>query len=501
MKKLAFLGILLVVSNATLLGQQVQEIDSLFTVLNQQRGFSGNILIAEKGKVIYEKSFGYSNYEDKSPLTSQHMFNVASVSKTITAVAVMQLVERGLLQLNDEISQFLGPFPYEDICLGHLLTHTSGLPKVQTQPFRKEISGKGYSNKELLDVYTQVALKPYFAPGTKYNYANTNYIFLGLIIEKVSGLPFDHYLRKYIFEPAGMDHTFLFKRGIPKRLQQNVVSYYRKPKWLSNRFHLVDTLSANRDDQATFDQVYGASSIHTTTGDLLKFHTALQNGELLSESTRKQMYAPIALGGKKEYTLNAASNYPALLSAGWRVAKDSTAGKIVFHSGGFQGGRSFFIRNLQKDQCIILLTNNIETDRYTFTAPMRMLNGLPYQLDRISLPRVVANAYLSKGISAAVKQYHQHERDDAYIPFVDFDFEEIGAELMETGDAQAAIEIFKLYTAKFPDEYAWGLLGDAHLMSGNTSKALDCFKKSVSINPDYEHSLKAIRKIEGTQGK
>ncbi|GAB5473342.1 MAG: serine hydrolase [Maribacter sp.] len=501
MKRLSFLLVLMAVSNTALQAQQLAEIDSVFTVLNQQRGFNGNILIAEKGKIIYERSFGFSNYDDRTPLRPQHMFNVASVSKTITAVATMQLVERGLLNLNDDLTKHLSGLPYQGIRIQHLLSHTSGLPKVQIHPFRKEISGKRYTNEELLEVYTRVAPELYFSPGSNYNYANTNYIFLALIIEKISKLSFEQFLQQHIFEPSGMHRTFLFERNVPLHLQKNVVSYYRKPKWLSKRFHLVDTLAANIEDSATFDNIYGASSIHTTAGDLLKFHTALQNNVLLSIASLTKMYDPITLNGKKEFTINEKSNYPAVVGTGWQVAKDSTVGKIVYHSGGFQGGRSFMIRNLKKDQCVILLTNNVETDRYTFTTPMRILNRAPYQLDRISLPRLFSNEYISNGIAVAVSTYQKYKNDTAYVPFVDYDFEEIGTELMNAGDLDAAVKIFELYADTFPDEYSWSMLGDAHLLSGNESKALECFEKSLSINSEYGHSKNAVLKIKGGNGK
>lgn len=501
MKKLVLLLAFAAFSNGTVQAQRLKEIDSVFTVLNKQRGFSGNILIAEKGKVIYERSFGFSNYDKRTPLASNHMFNIASVSKTITAVAVMQLIEQGLVSLEDDITTYLEHLPYKGIQIQHLLTHTSGLPKVQIQPFRKEISGKGYTNEELLEVYSQIAPELYFSPGSNYNYANTNYIFLALIIEKVSGMPFDQFLQQHIFEPSGMLQTFLFERNVPQHLKKNVASYYRKPKWLSKQFHLVDTLAANIEDSATFDKVYGASSIHTTTRDLFKFHTALQNGVLLSKDMLRIMYTPNRLSSKKEYTVNGKSNYPAVLGEGWRVANDSSAGKIVFHSGGFQGGRSFLIRNLNKDQCVILLTNNVETNRYTFSAPMRILNHAPYQLDRISLPRLFSDEYLTNGITEAVGAYRKHKGDINYVPFVEYDFEEIGSELMETGDINSAIKTFELYTDEFPDEYSWAMLGDAYLTSGNESKALHCFEKSLSVNPEYKHSINAVFEIKGGNGK
>lgn len=496
MKNLLIQLRLIFLATSLLSAQQIREIDSIFKILSANDRFSGNILIAEKGKIIYEKSFGFSNRSTEEPLGPQNIFNVASVSKTFTAVATMQLVEEGLLHLDDDISTHLTELPYKNILIKHLLSHTSGLPKVQIQPFRKHISGKKFTNKELIATFSKIAPKLHFEPGADYNYANTNYILLALIIEKISGKGFDEFLRKQILEKCDMQQTFLFRRRVPKQNEKAVVSYYRKPKWLSDAFQLVDTLAANIEDETTFGKIYGASSIHTTARDILKFHNALQNGILLSKASLQKMYTPIKLGSKTTYGINKASNYPSVLGLGWKIAKDSTKGKMVYHFGGFQGGRSFLIRNVQKDQCVIILTNNVETERYTFTAPMRVLNQAQYKLDRISLPRIFSNEYLKNGIDSALLKYKNYENDTIYIPFIAWDFEEIGTELLDTKDYQAAVKVFELYSLKFPDEYSWAMLGDALLLSGDRSKALDCFEKSLGVNPKYEHSKLAVQKIK-----
>lgn len=496
MKKLVFLLSLALLTSCFLLAQQVNEIEKVFSALNQKGRFSGNILIAEKGEVVFEKSFGFSNRSKKIPLRANNIFNIASVSKTITAIATMQLVEQGLLCLDDDITTYLTDLPYINITVKHLLSHTSGLPKVQIQPFRKEISRKGYTNKEILRTYARIAPKPYFDSGADYNYANTNYIFLALIIEKVSGKDFNAFLKHNIFDVCKMKETHLFERRVPQQFKERVVDYYRKPNWLSDRFQNVDSLAENIEDAATFDEVYGASSIHTTARDLLKFHNALQNGTLLSNRSLQKMYNPLQLSNKLAYTIDAASNYTSLLGLGWKIAQDSTKGKIVYHAGGFQGGRSFFIRNIEKDQCVIILTNNEETDRYTFTSPMRILNEASYQLDKISLPRLFSNEYLKNGINSALERYRKYEKEDDYTSFISWDFEEIGTELLETKDYEAAIRVFELYTIKFPDEYSWSMLGDAYLLFGNKLKALKCFKQSLAHNSEFEHSRQAVHEIE-----
>ncbi len=435
---------------------RLNTIDNTLTTLSIENRFSGNILIAEKGKIIYEKSFGYAS-DNKTLLSSNSIFNIASVSKTITAISIMILEERGLLSLDDNLMLYFPELPYRNITIKNLLTHSSGLMRIQSQPFRKEIEGKGFDNSQIIDLIQKINPELRFESGSDFYYANTNFIILGAIVKKVSKKSFDEFLNENIFQKAAMTQSFLKEKRIPKTLQNQLISYYRRPIWLSDKFQSIDTLQENISNKLTFSNVYGASSIYTTTRDLLKLHYALQGEKILKNVSLQKMYYPFKMKNNREYTINATSNYPAFSGLGWRVAKDSTKGKIVFHSGGLRGGRSFFIRNIDKNQCIIMLTNNEEMDRYNFTFPMRVLNNQEYLLDKISLARTFSSEYLNNGIKSALKKYHQFKNDEHYNEFVGFDFEEIGAELIEKKDTHAAIELYKLYTTEFSDEYSWSM--------------------------------------------
>lgn len=494
---LIFLLILLMSSCSEQKDERIIEIDDLLNLLHSENSFNGNVLVAEKGKIIYEKSFGMSNIETDDKLDTESIFNIASVSKTFTAISILLLEERGLLNLKDKIKTYFPDFPYENITIENLLTHTSGLYRIQSELIRNKIDQKGLTNSEVIKVYEDVKPKSYFEPGTNYKYANTNYILLALIVEKVSKLPYNDFINANIFDKAGMKNTFLKKKRVPEGMQNNIVSYYRKPKWLSNTLVIIDTLQENMKERSTFKNNYGASTIHTTARDLLKYHTSLQNGDIINSTSLSKMYTPFKLTNGKEYTVNPKSNYPSLSGLSWRIAKDDTAGETVFHAGGFRGGRTFFIRNITKNQCIILLTNNDLTDRYTFTVPMRILNGLTYQTDKKSLPRFFSIEYTKNGIESALQKYRKFENDEKFKPFIDWDFEEIGAELNEIGDFKATIELYKLYTEKYPkDEFSWSLLGDAYYNYGNKKDALANFKKSLKINPKSKYVIEMIQKLE-----
>ena len=490
-------AVLLILSFACLSDQRIERIDHIFSELHQENKFNGMILIAERGRTIYEKSFGFADYDKKALFKPDSMTNIASVSKVFTAVAIMMLVERKQLQLEEDVRTYLPHFPYDNISIKNLLTHTSGLYEEQKALIRNAINGKGVTNQELLEIYTQVKPEPNFAPGHDYSYSNTNYTLLALILEKVSQQKLPEFLHKNIFKPLKMKHSYLTQQNVPEALKKNIVSYYRKPQWLSNQFKNIQTLESNILEAQTFNNKYGGSQIYTTARDLLKFHQGLQNGQLLQEATLQLMYQPMRLKNDKSYTVNATSNYPALSALGWRIAKDQSAGRIVFHAGGFRGGRSFFIRNLDKDQVIILLTNNTETNRHTFTFPMRALNQQKYVLDKKSLARAFSKMYISDGIEAAVMHFQQHKNNPDYILFVDWDYEEIGAELINKKDHKGALALFKLYRDHMPENgYAWSLLGQAYLLNGNKTKAKASYLMAEKLLPEDEEIKQAMQQLQ-----
>jgi len=468
---------------------RIKEVDGFFESQYQYENFSGNILIAENGKILYEKSLGMSNNKTNQQLNSESMFNIASISKTFTAVSILQLNERGLLNLNDTIDRYFPDFPYDNITIRNLLTHTSGLYRIQSELIRKEIDQKGFSNEEVLEVYKTVHPEAYFQPGTGYQYANTNYILLALIVEDVANTAYDAYINEHIFQKVGMTSTFLKERRIPRALKSRVVTYYRKPQWLSKEEQDINTLKDDLAEKRTFENNYGESAVYTTTRDLLKYHRALQNGTLLNSSSMLKMYTPFKFTNGEDYEILPRSNYAAYSGLSWSISKDDIDGQIVYHAGGFRGGRSFFIRNTEKDQCIIMLTNNDLTNIHTFTAPMRILNKQTYQVDKKSLPKLFSAEYVNNGFDSALRTYKEFENNDNYIQFIDWDFEEIGAELMAKNDYISAISLFQLYTKNYAqDEFSWSLLGDAYYANNDEVKAIENYKKALVVNPEHQHA-------------
>ena len=188
---------------------EIYRLDTLFSKLYKSNAFNGNVLIAKGSNIMYQKSFGYSKKEANILLTDSSIFQLASVSKVITSVAVLLLFEQGKLNLDDKVSDILEDFPYKKITIKHLLSHRSGLPNYSY--FCGEYVDKNthrLSNQNMLDMMVKYEPKAYLNPDIRFNYCNTNYALLALIIEKISKKSYSNFLRDDLFKPLGMNHSY-----------------------------------------------------------------------------------------------------------------------------------------------------------------------------------------------------------------------------------------------------------------------------------------------------
>jgi CubicO group peptidase (beta-lactamase class C family) len=167
-------------------------------VKNQQ--FSGNVLVIDKNKVVFEQSYGYADHTAKTPNTLNITFPVASITKLFTATAILQLREKGLLKITDPVCKYLPAFPYPEVTIKHLLSHTSGLPPYNAffDKEKKENPDKVFRNKDFIAGVVANKKPLIYPPGEKGNYDNINYLVLALIVEKVSGNTYENYIYKNI---------------------------------------------------------------------------------------------------------------------------------------------------------------------------------------------------------------------------------------------------------------------------------------------------------------
>ncbi|MFD1258054.1 serine hydrolase domain-containing protein [Mucilaginibacter terrae] len=348
-----------------------KEIDAFMKHLHQKSAFNGNVLVAKKGKIIYEGAFGWANHLTRDSLKLGSKFELASVSKTMTGTAIMILWEQGKLKLDQDVRDFYPNFPYEGITIRLLLTHRSGMMNYvyfvdglyRSQHLDQK---KGITNKAVMDLIAQYKPAPFNKPNLRFLYNNSNYMVLGSIIEKVTGMPYSQFMQENIFKPAGMTHTAVYSKAVYDKIPVDVVGHDRN-SW---RYSVA---------QNFLDGPVGDKGIYSTIADLYLFDQALKAGKLIKAATQDSAYTG------RNTALRGHFNY----GYGWRIF-EGPGEKVVYHTGWWHGFRHIFLRDLKNDVTIILLGN--------------LVNGSLLHLDELykitGMPVVRKNAYSGTGDAA-----------------------------------------------------------------------------------------------------
>jgi CubicO group peptidase (beta-lactamase class C family) len=344
-KILLFL-LLVSISKATAQDNRIQKIDSLFKTLAEKQEFNGNILIAEKGNVLYKKSFGLRDETQKLPLDDNSIFELASVSKQFTAMGIVLLEQKGKLNYEDPIIKYIPEMAYyKGITIRHLLNHTGGLPDYMQLVGTKGDTTKINTNKDIIALFAKEKPEAKFAHGSKFEYSNTGYALLASIIEKVSGKTYAAFLADNIFRPLKMENTFVYNRRLaPKKIADYAYGYVYNDE---GKKVLPDNDPGN-NYVVCLDGIVGDGTVNSTTTDLLKWDRALYTDKLASKKSINLIFTPPALPNDEK------TNY----GFGWMVNKSDDYGSVANHSGGWPGYVTFIERHMDNDKTIIVLQNN-----------------------------------------------------------------------------------------------------------------------------------------------
>jgi CubicO group peptidase (beta-lactamase class C family) len=315
--------------------EQIAAIDSVIEKTYQNGNFSGVVLIGQKDSILYERAVGYANITKKQPNTDTTAFQLASVSKQFTAIAILQLYERGKLRLTDSVAKYLSGFPYPDITIHQLLVHRSGLPNYHYLCDRKKMLNDPYfSNQQITAELIEANAGRYFLPNRRFQYSNTGYAVLAAVVEAVSGLKFEVYLQQNIFDPLQMTRTFTYRAMSGVSYPPHATGYVRR--------HIPA-------DDNYLDHFLGDKGIYSTASDLFKWDQGLYSGKIINPDTLLLAFKPM---GKRP---KARSNY----GYGWRITTfGSNNIPIQFHSGWWHGFRTSLIRMPQDTATIVILRNN-----------------------------------------------------------------------------------------------------------------------------------------------
>ena len=293
-----------------------QKLDSLLKRIHKRNDFHGSILVAKKGKIVYQNQIGTADFQKRTALTKSSAYQLASVSKQFTAASILILAEKNQLNLTDTISKFYPNFPYKNITIKHLLNHTSGLPKYFWIAEHEWQEAYPPSNEELMNfIETKSAASIFFRPGRGFDYSNTGYFVLASIVEQVSQMSFSDFVKTNIFNPLQMHDSFVYSYTHDTIRKHQLSGYRIYRGWR----HAKIRGTVN-------DAVVGDKNIYTTQEDLFKWIRGLNSGKILSKKLVAQMYTKGATrsGRKVPYGF------------GFRIDTKSDE-KVVYHFGKWNG--------------------------------------------------------------------------------------------------------------------------------------------------------------------
>ena len=303
-----------------------------------RRGFNGGLLIAKNGQVVYEQYQGYADLRTDIRITDSTAFHIASTSKTFTSIAILQLVQAQQLSLNDTLQKFFPGLPYPGITVKMLLSHRSGLPNYLYFISEKKWGARGFvHNEDVLETLFTEKPPRQAQPNRRFQYCNTNYVLLALILEKVSGQSYPDYLRTHFFTPLQMNHSFVYTTRDSLRVFPS--------------FKHTGSLWA--DD--IFEGTYGDKNIYSTPRDLLKWDQALYTENLVNKALLDSAFTPYS---QERPSIH---NY----GLGFRMLNFPNGKNVIYHFGRWHGFNAAFARMVDEKATVIVLGNKYNRNIYS----------------------------------------------------------------------------------------------------------------------------------------
>lgn len=326
-------------------------------------------LVSRNGQIIYKKAFGMANLELNAPMHVDNVFWIASIGKQFTAVAILQLMEQGKLDLQDEITKFIPDYSTQGnkITIAHLLTHTSGIHNFSGMKDPEKKLTTDCTPTEVIDFFKNLPMR--FAPGTKWEYSNSGYFLLGYIIEIITGKPYAEYLEENILKPLGMTNS-LFASN--KRVIKNRVGAYS-----------LGDYGYENSRPLNMTHIYSAGAIQSTVADFFKWHQAIHSNTLIKKETIDKAFTRYKLADGTE------ADY----GYGWKLGYVYESPSI-WHGGGIEGFGATEIYLPKEDVFVVIFTNcdcNYPKDIAFWMAALA--SGKPYEYKEIGVENMILQGY------------------------------------------------------------------------------------------------------------
>jgi CubicO group peptidase (beta-lactamase class C family) len=330
-------------------------IDSFYKKNWPNNSANGSFLVAKNGQILYEKYNGYANFSTKKQIDQTTPLHIASVSKVLTAAAVLKLINAKKIELDQKVNTILKEFPYPEVTIRTLLNHRSGMQNYSYFTDKKEIwdKHKTITNQDLLTLMATKNIELEYKTDTHFSYCNTNYAMLALVIEKITCLSYKEAMSQMIFEPLEMKDTYVFDYEKDKKTAV--------PSYKGNRMEIgLDYL----------DAIYGDKNIYSTPRDLLKFDRARSSSTFLNPKLLNQIYVGYSneTKGKRNYGLG-------IRMIHWENGKD-----FYYHNGWWHGSTSSYIPLRKENVTIIALSNKFTRSTYNVRKLSSLFGAYPFKL-------------------------------------------------------------------------------------------------------------------------
>jgi CubicO group peptidase (beta-lactamase class C family) len=454
---------------------EIAKLDAVLEEIISRWGVPGlGVGIVQDSEIVYARCFGVQSLDTRAPVTQDSIFCVASIAKCFVASAVMQLVERGKVDLDAPLAGYLPYFRldddrYREMTIRQMLSHTAGMPDMEESEYDELVShpeaDTGAAERYVRNLSH---MKMAAAPGERFFYSNIAYNVLGDLIAKISGQTFEDYMREHILRPAGMPESTFFYPEVPQ--DRLAVPHLRTPKMIVNPsypYHRADA---------------PASFLHTTVVDMCHWGIACLNGgvydgqRFLSPASCDLMWTPVVDRGS-----------PPLYEShglGW-VLGHFEGLKTVAHGGGGFGWADFFLLLPEVNQAFVIMSNEESSARSRFIrAVLNAMLGREPEVGKVSWMIPINQALQEGGIQAVYACYAQIKDSPEYF-FDEYELVSLVYQLMSVKKFDLAIEVLKWNLQAFPQgAETYHLLGKLYLQKGEPQQAEEMFQQEKQWTPN-----------------
>ncbi len=474
--------------------KQANKYEEYLSQAHARGQFNGAALVFDKGKVVYQGAFGIRSIDPLDSLDLNSQFRLASVSKQFTAMAIMILKEQGKLRYDQDMRDFIPELPYTGITIRHLLHHVSGLPdyeQLMDENWKTDLKFDDPArytdgNADVIKLLAVLKVPVYFAPGEKWQYSNTGYNLLGTIVARASGMSFADYTKKFIFDPAGMSRTVMYHFVIGTDPKMPDRAYGFQVAW--------DVTTRSPADSHYLNHGQGEDGVYSTVGDLLKWDRILYTEKLVSKATLEEAFTPGVLndGTATEYGF------------GWIIEKSPTGKRIVTHSGGWLSFTTYIFRGIEEDKCFVILKNSSGIGGWgVIDGITNLLYDKPAVLPPLSIRGEMGKEVARGGVDHAIAQYKKWKAEGSPdLVINEGELNMLGYDLLWAGRVDDAVAILKLTMEEYPGSAnVYDSYGDALLAKGDTTGALENFKKCFAMDPTLTATKEKIVALEAAVPK